>query len=326
MKYKSIVYAILVAAFPVITCAQGVTETRSFMKSMPVGRESRLELTIKYGAMHISTWDKDSAYVRVELKGYASGKEKLKKMFEGISVNFGEAKDLYSVRTDFTQSISMIFENFKGMTGKYITYDSKVEINYYVNVPVYLNLHVDSKYGDVFMEDNNGESSVSVANGSLKAGALGKGTSLNLSFCDASLNSLESGKVTSSFSELAVIDAGNISISSVSSRYEIDKGGEIRASSRRDKFFIDRTLSFSGDSYFSEIRIGSLEKELELSTKYGSLNIENIAAGFGTFSLNSGYTDVILEFARNSSYEFEIRETASSVGLPSDNLRSERKT
>jgi hypothetical protein len=189
-----------------------------------------------------------------------------------------------------------------------------------------MNLGVDSKYGDVFMEDNRGESSVSVANGSLKAGALGKETSLNLSFCDASLNSLESGKVTASFSELAIMDAGNISISSVSSRYEIDKGGAIRTSSRRDKFFIDKADSFNGDTYFSEIRIGRLDGELDLTTKYGNLNIEDINPGFSAITLNSGYTDVVLEFGKNAAYEFEIRETGSSIGLPSEKVSSDRKT
>ena len=316
-------FAVLLAA---AISAQGITETRSFMKSVPADMSSRLELTNKYGSIHITAWDKDSVNVRVELKGYAPSREKLRKMFDGITVNFTEARELLSVKTEFTQSIGMLFENFKGMTGKFITYESKVEINYYVNVPSYINLTVDSRYGDVFMEDIGGQSSVAVSNGSLKAGTLGKGTSLSLTFCDASVSRIESGNVKSSFSELSVRDAGDLSVSSVSSRFEIGEAGKIYTESRRDKFFIDELASFEGDSYFSEIRIGVLREKIDFTTKYGNLDARNIERGFRNVTINSSFTDLILEFSENSSYEFEIRELNSSVGLPSEKTKSEMKT
>ena len=50
----------------------------------------------------------------------------------------------------------------------------RVEINYYINVPEYLNLKIENKYGDVYMEEYNGDFSVSVSNGSFKANSLGK--------------------------------------------------------------------------------------------------------------------------------------------------------
>ena len=40
----------------------------------------------------------------------------------------------YDVRaeTEFTSNINMLFESFKGMTSKIISYDSRVEINYFI--------------------------------------------------------------------------------------------------------------------------------------------------------------------------------------------------
>ena len=124
------------------------------------------------------------------------------------------------------------------MTSKLISYDSRVEINYYVKMPEYMNLKIENKYGDVYMEDNAGTFSISLSNGSFKANSLGKGSDISLTFCDATINSITSGKINASFSDISIGETEDISINSISSRYDIKEAGVIRSESRRDKFFI----------------------------------------------------------------------------------------
>ena len=146
--------------------------------------------------------------IRAEVKAVASDKEKLGKMFDGVIINMTESKYQIRAETNFTQNIGMIFENFKGMTSKIISYDSRVEINYYISMPEYLNLKIENKYGDVYMEDNTGDFSISLSNGSFKANSLGANSSLNLLFCDATINSIASGKMDASFSEISSNEFG----------------------------------------------------------------------------------------------------------------------
>ena len=113
--------------------SQGNSETRNFIKTLPVGKETSLEVFNKYGTIQITQWKKDSAMIRAEIKAVASDKEKLEKMFDGISINMTESKYQIRAETRFTQNIGMLFENFKGMTSKLISYDSRVEINYYIS-------------------------------------------------------------------------------------------------------------------------------------------------------------------------------------------------
>jgi hypothetical protein len=295
------------------------------MKSVHVGKDSRLELTNKYGTMHINTWNKDSASVRVELKAYASNKEKLKKMFDGVSINFTETNDLLKVQTELSQNFSMIFENFKGMTSKYFSYDSRIEINYYVNVPEYLNMEIENKYGDLFMEDSKGKLIVNLSNGSFKANSLGYGTTLTLSFCDASIKSVSSGSLTTNFSEVSLDETGDIMINSISSRFEIKKAGTVNMDSRRDKYFIEEADILKGTSYFTEYRIDRINREINLSSRYGSIDAKLVERGFNAINLNTGYTDITLEFDEKSAYSFDIRYLNSFLVLPSNNTRSEQK-
>ncbi|MEI8226256.1 MAG: hypothetical protein WCG82_10045 [Bacteroidota bacterium] len=325
MNYKTIITVNLILLIFRSLSAQSDSEMRSYIKTVPVGKETSLEVFNKYGTIQITPWNKDSAYIRAEVKAFAPNQSKLKKMFDGITVNITETKYLVRAQTDFTQNINMLFESFKGMTSKLISYDSRVEINYYISIPEYLNLKIENKYGDVYMEDNTGDFSISVSNGSFKANSIGKGSSITLAFCDATINSMTSGNIDASFSEISIGETGDISINSISSRYDIKKAGMIRFESRRDKFFIDNIETLHGNSYFTDYKISNLKKELDLTTRYGSVNADLIEKGFEAININSGYSDISLEFDQGSSYNLDIRHINAFLVLPDQNVNTEQK-
>ena len=305
--------------------AQSDSETRSFYRTIPVGKESSLEVSNKYGTIHVTPWNKDSASIRAEVIAYASNKSKLNKMFDGITINITDTKYVIRAHTEFTQNISMLFESFKGITSKLISYDSHVEINYYINAPDYLNLNIENKYGDVYMESNTGNFSLSVSNGSFKANSLGEGSLITLAFCDATINSLISGKINASFSEMSIGKTKDISINSTSSKYNIRDAGIIRLESRRDKYYIDNIEKLEGSSYFTDFNVSSLKKKLDLTTKYGSINADLIEKDFEAININSGYSDISLEFDPGSSYNFDIRHINAFVVLPDKDTKTEKK-
>jgi hypothetical protein len=325
MKCKQLLAFYLALLIPGLAAAQSDSEVRSFIKTVKVSRETSLQVINKYGTVHISPWNKDSASIRAEIKAFAPNQSKLDKMFDGIVINFTEAGTLVRAQTEFNQNIGMLFENFKGMTSKIISYDSRVEINYYISIPEYLNLRIENKYGDVYMENCSGTFSASVSNGAFKANSLGSKSTLTLAFCDAKINSLASGKIDASFSDINIGETGDITISSISSKYEIKKGGEINTESRRDKFFIHNAESLKGNAYFTDYNLNSLKKTIDLTARYGSVTIDIIENGFTTVNINSGYSDLSLGFDPGASYKFDIHHINSYIGLPDKNTKSEEK-
>lgn len=325
MKYKPLITGLLLLLMVIGAAAQNPSETRSYMKTFPVGKETTLEVTNKYGTIEITTWKKDSAYIRAELKAYAPTQEKLTPLFDGITIDIKEAGSVLRAQTLFAQSFSRLFEGFKGMTSKIISYDSRMEINYYINVPEYLNLKIDNRYGDVYMENCSGKMTASVANGSFRANNLSKESNLILSFCDATVSSIQAGKIEASFSEITVEKAGNISISSISSKYNLTEAGEINCESRRDKFYIDNIKTVNGTAYFTDYIIKSLSRGISLVTKYGTFEAEKIEDGFDAINMNSGYSDIRMTFPENVSYSFDIRHVNTFLSMPSKNIKSEEK-
>lgn len=304
---------------------QGASEARSFIKGFRVSKESVLEVNNKYGTIEITTWEKDSAFIRAEIKASAPNQSKLNKMFDEISVKITGSGSLLLAQTVFNQSINAFLENFKGMTNKVINYDSQVEINYYINVPEYMNLRIENRYGDVFMENNSGNFELTLSNGSLKADVPGRKSNLSLAFCDATISSFLSGSIEASFSDITISDTKRAKIKSISSKYRINKAGEIDIESRRDDLFIDNIGTLEGDSYFTDFELGSLTESINLVSRYGNLDIDNIAPKFESLNISSSFSDLSLDFDSEASYRLEIRTLNTFLALPST-VKSEERT
>jgi hypothetical protein len=326
MNYRIAITLILLVTFPGLISGQSFSEKRSIRKSLIVNKETTLEVNNKYGTIHINTWQVDSVSIRAEIEASASTLTRLEKMFDGVNVNISETTYIVRAHTYFTQNINMLFESFKGMTNKIIAYDSKIEINYFISAPEYLNIKIENKYGDVYMEDNSGTVSINLSNGSFKANSLNNASDINLTFCDASINRINDGNIDASFSELVIDDSKRLTINSVSSRFDLKTAGRIDTKSRRDKFFIGSVESLSGNAYFTDYRIAALEKEISLVPKYGSINADLIKKGVELVSINSGFTDISLTFDPSASYNLDIRHVNVFLVLPDKNAKIERKT
>jgi hypothetical protein len=325
MNYRSIIIISLIFIRFTSLVAQNESEMRTITKTLSANKETSLEINNKYGAIHITSWNKDSVFVKAEIKAYAPNQDKLDKMFDGITINITDTKYQIRVHTNFTQNINMLFESFKGMTSKLISYDSRVEINYFVSIPEYINLRIDNKYGDVSIEDTKGKATISVSNGSLKVNSLGSESSVTLVFCDATINTFSSGRISASFSDLTIGETGDLVINSISSRYQIKRATIILAESKRDKFFIDNLEVLKGNSYFTDFKIGNLKREIDLTTRYGNIGADLVERRFESININSGYSDISLRFDQGASYNFEIRQVNSFLVLPDNEVKSEKK-
>jgi len=305
---------------------QSFSEKRTFSKSVAVTRDMTLEVNNKYGTIHITPWHKDSVSVRADVEATSSSLERLHKMFAGVDVNISESNFLVRAQTEFTENISMLFESFKGMTSKLIPYESKLEINYSISAPEYLNLRITNRYGDVYMEENTGSFSLNLSNGSFKANSLNETDEITLTFCDATINKMKDGYINASFSEVQIGESGDLSITSISSRFDLKNTGKLGTESKRDKFYIGSALSLRGSSYFTDYRIDQLDQEINVITKYGSLNVRSISKSLELITINSGYSDISLAFDPSVSYNLDIKHINSFLVVPENNAKIEKKT
>ncbi len=286
------------------------------MKTLPISKGSKLEVINKYGDVKITTWNKDSVFIMSEIEAFAPSESKLTKMFEGITTDVTQAGSIVRAKSEFDQNIQVLLESFKELTEKIIDYGSRVKISYFINIPDYADIHIENQFGDISMEDNKGVISVSLSNGDFKANSLNKISEFTLNFGEAEIGFVASGKINSTFSEFVISESGDLSINSTSSRYDFKKAGRITVESRRDKVFAGDVSELAGASYFTDFKIEDLLKEMDLTLKYGSLDIERTEDRFEKINLISVFSDITLAFDPSSSYNFEIKHTNAFVVTP----------
>jgi len=325
MHYKTLNTLLVILFLTPLVQGQSFSEKRTFSKSVSVNRDMTLEVNNKYGTIQITPWSKDSVSIKAEVEASSSSLERLHKMFNGVDINISETSFLIRARTEFTENISMLFESFKGMTSKLIPYESRLEINYFIKAPEYLKMRVINRYGDVYMENNTGTFSLTLSNGSFKANSLNETDDITLTFCDATINKMKDGYINASFSEVQIGESGDLSITSVSSRFDIKNTGRLRTESKRDKFFIGNAISLRGSSYFTDYRIEEIEKEINMITKYGRLNADKVGKNLEMITINSGYSDLNLSFDPSVSYNLDIRHVNAFLVVPENNSRIEKK-
>jgi hypothetical protein len=321
MNYKTIILIIMSVLVGQSLQAQQVSEKRTFEKSVAVNKSITVEIYNKYGNVHITPWDKDSASITAEVEAFASNAAKLNKMMDGVSVNITETSYVIRAQTDFKNNFSVLIETFKGLTGEIIPFESSIEVNYYISVPAYINLKIENSYGDVYLEDILGELSLSIANGSFKANYINKASLMDLSFCDATINKINSGNINISYSDLLIKESGDLRMTSRSSRITLNNIAKLDANSRRDKFYIGDIELLQGVTYFTDFFIDKMTNEINLTLKYGSVNADIIDNKFSLINISAEYTDIALSFAAEASFYLDIKRLSTFITLPERNTK-----
>jgi len=325
MKSKILLFTGLILLLVYPLSAQSVSEKRSFTKSLPLSKDARMEVINKYGDIHITSWKKDTVYIKAEIEAFAPNHSKLQKMLDGIEINIIGSGSLIRAETEFGREITVLLESFKGITGKIIDYDSRVQINYYINIPDYVDINIENQFGDISMENNTGIISVTLSKGNFEAKSLNRISSLSLDFGDAEIGSVKSGKINTTFSKIIIRQSNDLSINSTSTRFDLVKAEKVNVESRRDKFYIGDISGISGISYFTDYKIEILTGNTDLDLKYGSFDVARVDDRFEKITLNSDYSDITADFDASASFDFDIRHTNAFVVLPDKNIKSEKE-
>lgn len=306
--------------------AQDESANKNFSKSITVGRDTKLEIINRYGDITISTWDKDSAYITAEIEAYAPDRTRLDKLIAGINVNITETGSLVRAETVFERETTVLLESFKEFTGKLIDYQSRVQINYFIKIPDYVDIGIKNQFGNVSAEDNKGTISVDLSNGDFKANSLNRVSVLNLDFGDAVIGSVKSAKIITSFSKIKIDRSDELDLSSTSSGFDLGKAGIVEIESRKDKFFIGEISTITGASWFTDYTIEYLVTAADLDLKFGNFDIERINGRFDNIVIKSANTDIKTNFEPSASYDYEIRQVNAFVVLPGNKTRADKET
>jgi hypothetical protein len=324
MKYNYYIILVLLLPVSLSLCGQQMSDSKTFSKTFDVGDNAALEVTNKYGDIHISHTLRDHISVRAEVTATSNKGDRLDAMMSDVEISLTKTDATVRAVTSFSKGITPLFESLKGLTKNLINFDSRLKIDYFIECPAYTSLRISNSYGDVYIGDETSELELKLSNGNLDAGTVRKVLLMELTFCKANVKSISEGKLMLSFSELRTREAEKVKLESISSKVWIDRCNTLDLDSKRDDLNFESVNVITGTSYFSDIIACNVSDEINMVVKYGNLSFENIMPEFSVIDLRSSYTDIDLVMAERASYNLEIRHTNAFVSLPGIKPEPER--
>ena len=305
MNFKRIIFCVLFI-WSGLSWITGQEFNNQIVRAYKISNETLIDVFNKYGKIHVMTWEKDSVKFVIDIRIRNKDAAKLEKVKNNISFEFTPTTHYVIARTKFGDSPNDALKDLVDLAGSYFSSQNSITIDYTIMAPAFSTLKLENKFGDVYLDDREGNLNLTLSYGDFKANNLNGHSIIKLSSGDGEINSLQSGQINTSYSNLHVLNAQKLSLESRSSNITVDNVDVLTLRSKRDKLIIPKVRVMNGDSYFSEFSVLGLQDELNYIFRYGSLTVDNIAKNFSTINIQSEYTDIRLSFAKGAAYDIEI--------------------
>jgi len=326
MKQHSLVFSLILLFGTLLSAfVQGQTfeESKTLSRSFPVGNDTEIEISNKYGNIHLIPWEKDSVRFEIDVKVKGPKQSKVEKTFNFIEFDFHSTKYYIIAKTVFEGS--SFWNDVSDLTGTVFSSNTKTTINYTVYLPADAPLKVSNKYGNIYTTNHTEKVNIELSNGDLKAHHLSGNTTIKTEFGNSNIQKIDEGRLNISYGEFYLEEGTHLNVESKSSEFHLSTINDLQVASKRDKYFIQNLKSISGNTYFSRLEIDKISELFDLSTKYGDVDINGFSDDITSFNMKTIDTDVVLHFTDDKQYNLEFvvdKETQVYYSTGIKNIKS----
>lgn len=283
---------------------QTVEKSRTVKKTFKVEPGTEIEITNKYGDIHLIPWEKDSVQFNIELLVKGTKDSKVDKSYDFIEFDF-KTTEYYIIAQTLFAGKSSFWSDVSDLTGAIFNSSTKTKIDYAVYLPVSAKLKIMNKYGNIYIADHTGAIDIDLSNGDLKAHNLSGNTSIKTEFGNTNIWQIDEGNLNISYGEVEIAEAENLTIESKSARFDMDKVNNMSLNSRRDKFYLKEAGYVYGTINFTTVEIDQLNQKINLDAKYGDVDVKSFSDKVSSFYIDAENADIILHFTDNKQYKIE---------------------
>jgi hypothetical protein len=285
--------------------------TKDFEKKFKVSESSVVQLINKYGNMQIENWAENTVYVKVTITVKTTSKSKAESTFEKINIDFKEDGSLVSAITNINDGIN----------------NTNFSVDYDIKMPKNINVDISNKYGNLFVDQIDGQANISVKYGNFTINKLGRGNEkptnfVSVGYSSGFCNINECGwlKLESSYSKVNIESATALIIGSKYSSLKIKKCKSIVTESKYDHpFQVGIVKNFVCTGAYSNFEITKLYNMLETDLKYSDLDIEEVDKDFESIKLVLRYGKVNMEIPQVPGYNLKAEAAYGKINYPDNN-------
>lgn len=301
----------------VITTAFAVSEefSKNLHKEYNADVNTLLIIQNKFGDVDINNWNKDQITIDVTITVDHKNEEKAKELINYINVRFSQDGNTIEAITEIDDKFS------KWNTFNFGDDNKDFSIDYKVNIPKNIKLDLENKYGNVFINEIEGHSKVSVKYGNLKINKITREnvkplSEIYLAYSDGTIDNCKWLNLTLKYSKLEIKECKALIAVTKYSRLYVDKGSSIVCESKYDEYKIGKITNFITTSAYTDFDINEIYKKLEFDNRYGNINIDYIPANFEYLKIENEYGDIDISIDPNASYKLKGNAKYADIDYP----------
>jgi len=279
--------------------------TKVIKKEYPVNPDAQVILENKFGQIHCNNWDKNLVSVEIRITVTAHSQQSANKLLDLVTIISNGTPSQVETRTVFSK------EGFSG--------NSKVNVDYTVNIPATINLNLTNKFGDVFLNELSGKGNFDIAYGDIEVKKLlNSDNVIDIKFGKGDMQYITGAMVSLKYSEMKVEYAGSLFVDSKFSNLEGNKIVSLSIGFQGGKVDVENTSAITGKSKFSDLNIGHLDKKIDLDIQYGNCDVDRISADFTLVSVRNKYGSVTVNIPSGTSYNLDAELKFCDLDFPED--------
>lgn len=288
---------------------------KEFTEAFDVSEGVTLSSDTRYSDIELLTWDKDVVDILAEVEVEASSRARAEEKLAKIDVKIGKSGNTVTLVTDFEEGWSK---------------NAKVNISIVVKAPGYLNLNMESSYGDLFIQELSGLVQLEMKYGNLKSGPLLRGNdkpynSLELDYSNATIESAGWMELELAYSDVEIGTSKMLFVESKYSKLLGEKTGGIVTEGAYDKYVFGEVDNFVAELRYSGVKFEKLNKKLNVESKYTPIKILAVSRDFKEVNISNSYGNIYLNVEDNASFKITGEARYGKVSVAQEGKLSKTK-
>lgn len=331
LPFKLILFAL--ALFPLATNAHvdhdkmngKYTKEKTIKKEYNVNADALLKVHNSYGNLNITSWNENRVMIEVHIKANGNDEERVQERLNEIDVDFENSASMVSARTQFGDRNN----NWNWGWGK--RKNVSVQVNYTIKLPIKNSVNLNNDYGNIYLDRIDGHAKISCDYGKMDIGELrGRNNELRFDYTSRStFDYINSAEIVADYSGFTIEKAGDLTIKADYTNGVIEEMGNLSYSSDYGSIEAKNVKNVEGNGDYIGVKLGNVHGNVSITSDYGSLKIDRLAADAGNVEIRTDYTGIKIGYDPQYYFDFEINTEYAGVSGKDDfeiNISKEKST
>jgi|AntRauTorckE5430_2_1112549.scaffolds.fasta_scaffold01670_2 hypothetical protein len=310
--------------------------TKEILRNFKVNADAKFVVDNNKGNISITTWDKNTIKIEVEIIVKAKDATQAEEFFKQIKIDFEKNSGYVKATTSKEKETQSWRDWIWGSTQ-----NMNWNVHYKIIMPKTNTLSVSNKFGDVYVSSLKGDASINVKYGNFKLSnfdnlrcdlAYGEGTIsevknliIDIKYGDIRLRNAKNIDIISKYSEIDIDEASEIRSNSKYDDFEIGTVTDLNSTGRYDDFQIGKVGTINAAGKHSDFKIESILKSGDFNLEYGEVIIDNLAVSVEKIKLIGQYTEFIID-TEGGTFNLVVDGDATDIETPANmNTTSEER-